>query len=909
MKLFRILYTITIFCFLWCFISCDTNDDEKKIKIGFSQAMTTDDWRLQMNYTMKVEASLHPEVDLEILDAENDVDKQINDIETFIKKGIDVLIVSPIASKPLTAVVKKAKEHGIPVIAIDRKTEGEFFDAYVGADNITVGREAAAYAGTHQTGTGKIIELTGLKSSSPAQERSLGFLQGLTKYPKLQLVKSIEGDWEKESITESFKNYLKNHDDIEFVFAHNDRMAYGAWQEARKLGVEDKLKFIGVDGLNTPDGGVALVQKGVLQASILYPTGGNDALQLALDLVNEIPVENHKMLNTIVVNNINANILKHQMDRVDQQQGIIETQQSFLKEQQEKYTSLNMLLKILLALLIVIFGLAVYSIYSGISIARKRKELENTNKTVIAQRDEIKKIANELRETHEARLNFFTGISHEFKTPLTLIMSYTESLLHQLENNKKLENNELKLIYNNSNRLKRLIDQLLDFRKIEDQRFAIKVREVNIYDFLKGVIAYFKPEAARRNINIDFKSRKKHVPLFIDTELMDKVFFNLLSNGLKFTPNNGTIKIRIIENENNTVEITVSDSGIGIPNEEIQHIFEPFYQASNNSRPSSGIGLYVAKQFVELHSGTITATSSKGTIFSIFLKQGTDHFSEDDVQASGDLDKETVFNPLLPVEINTVSSKENDALENSILIIEDNPELIQFLRGKLQNSFQIFTSDGSDATDIATTQIPDMIICDINLVEKDGFTISKTLKSDLRTSHIPIVMLTALSDEYSRIKGLESGVDLYITKPFSFDVLLQSIQNVLYNRERLRFHYTNSIDEITPEKFHQPEQNFLLKLNEIIETEMTDAQFTVEKLADKMNISRVQLYRKVKAILGVSVSEHINEVRLQKAKLLLQDGKLSISEIAYSVGFSSPNYFSTLFKNKFKISPSDYKSN
>ena len=250
-----------------------------------------------------------------------------------------------------------------------------------------------------------------------------------------------------------------------------------------------------------------------------------------------------------------------------------------------------------------------------------------------------------------------------------------------------------------------------------------------------------------------------------------------------------------------------------------------------------------------------------------------------------------------------------DAEKLNLLLIEDNQDLVDFLQHKLTTEYNVFTSNGKDAIEIALETVPDIVICDINLVDKDGFEISKILKKDLRTSHIPIIILSAQSTKEAILKGLQSGVDQYITKPFSLAILKQSISSLLFNREKLRYYYTNNIYRIEPEsKFGNQEQTFITKMNEIIKSNFEDPKFSVEDLADKLNLSRVQLYRKVKAIIGINISDHINNIKLEKALELLKANQMNISEIAYSLGFSTPNYFSTAFKNKFGVSPKEYKN-
>jgi AraC-like DNA-binding protein/CheY-like chemotaxis protein len=537
-------------------------------------------------------------------------------------------------------------------------------------------------------------------------------------------------------------------------------------------------------------------------------------------------------------------------------------------------------------------------------------QLELRNKKITIQRNQIKKIAEEVKAISKTKTNFFTGISHEFKTPITLILSSIESL----SENKTIRNSKLMkevgLIFNNSKRLLRLINQLLDFRKIEDKKFILKTSKTNLFNFSKLIFQDFEKEAHKRNIIFNIKCNNEDLDIYIDRNLMDKIYFNLLSNAFKFTPDNGTVTIDIVdEDESNFVRIHFKDSGIGIPIRELNQVFKAFYQGSNNNKSSSGIGLHLSKEFVEMHKGTIEVNSKHGTEFIVKLYKGNAHLSSDEIVFEPDLIDDLSLD--FHEDYEDTSFFINDVKDDdrySVLIIEDNLDLITYLKGKLSVEYTIYTSDGSDGIEQAIEHIPDIIICDYNLPDKNGFVISKTLKNDLRTSHIPIIILTAYSDKEFYIKGLESGADLYLTKPFSFAILSQSIKTQLYNREKLRYYFTHNIYKVESEnKFGLFGQDFIKEINNLIDDNLDNSNFSVEAIADKLNISRVQLYRKFKAILGIKISDYVQNTRLDKAKVLLKTSSLTISEIAYATGFSSPNYFSTSFKNKFDKSPKAYR--
>tara|TARA_R110000737_G_scaffold320618_1_gene332242 strand:+ start:444 stop:3041 length:2598 start_codon:yes stop_codon:yes gene_type:complete len=862
---------------------------------------------------MKLQASMNPEIDLQIKDANYDVLTQIKQIDELIADSVDVLIVSPIQSKPITAVVKKAIKAGIPVLVVDRKTEGQQYTAYVGADNIEIGRNAAKeIIASNYNDSIRIIEIKGLAGSSPAEERAIGFQQVLDQFKKAQIVATIEGDWEKESIQNRLIQLLNDDIIVDYVFAHNDRMAVGAWEVARDLGMENEISFIGVDGLAGTNGGIQAVKDGVLKATVLYPTGGDEAIKLALKILSKESIPKNNILSTTIINELNADIMFNQFEKINEQQAKMEEQLAAIKKQEELYYSQSNLLKITMALLAIILSLAIYSIYSIFAIRKKNRQLELTNNKITIQRNQIEKIAKEIKISNEAKLNFFTGLSHEFKTPITLILSSIESMSDFAKVKGSKIMNEVELIYNNSNRLLRLINQLLDFRKIEDRKFNIKASKTNLFDFSKIIYKDFEREAKKRNIDFRLNSNHESLNVFIDRNLMDKVYFNLLSNAFKFTPDNGKIGITIEDDErSNTVNIRFKDSGIGIPKNEMDGVFQAFFKGSNNRKNSSGIGLHLSKEFVEMHKGTIQVKSLHGTEFIITIYKGQAHFDETEIIAEQDLVDTNIidFTSEYLIDDNyLIQAPSKNKEKYSVLIIEDNKDLSQFLKNKLQLEYDIYLSDGIDAIEKAFETVPDIILCDINLPDKDGFEICEILKKDLRTSHIPTIILTALGNKESYIKGLQSGADLYLTKPFSYSILVQSIKSLLYNREKLRYYYTSNIHKIEEiNSFGNIEQKFIHQLNSLINENLGNSDYSVENLAENLTISRVQLYRKVKAMMGISISDYIANIRLEKAKLMLETGSLTVAEIAYTSGFSSPNYFSTAFKNKYGTPPAAFR--
>jgi ABC-type sugar transport system substrate-binding protein/DNA-binding response OmpR family regulator len=904
-----------VLCFLFTlfFLSCSEEKDEGIIRIGFSQAMSNDDWRRSMNYSMRLQASLNPKIDLIIKDANYQVAKQIEQIESFIADSLDILIVSPIQSKPITSVVQKALNAGIPVLVVDRKTESQHYTAYLGADNIEVGKNAAKEIITSNfEDTIRIIEIKGLTGSSPAEERGRGFQQIINQSKKAQIVATIEGDWEKESIRDQLRLLLKEGVKVDYIFAHNDRMAIGAWEIAHDLGMEKTINFIGVDGLSGTSGGIQAVKNGILKATVLYPTGGDEAIKLALKILNKESISKDNILSSVIINELNADIMDHQVEKINEQQAEIQVQLEFVKNQKKLFSSQKNLLKITITLLAIIISLAIYNLYSIFCIQKKNRQLVLKNHKITIQKKQIQKIAKEVKVSNEAKLKFFTGLSHEFKTPITLILSSIESMNDLVKEKGLKMRNEVELIYNNSNRLLRLINQLLDFRKIEDRKFNLKASKTNLFGFSKIIFKDFEHEAKKRNIDYKLICNNDLLNVFMDRDLMDKVYFNLLSNAFKFTSDNGKIEIRIEDDESiNIVNIYFKDSGIGIPQNEMDEVFQAFFKGSNNRKNSSGIGLHLSKEFVEMHKGTIKVKSVHGSEFIIGLYKGKAHFDESEIIPEQDLVDTNIIDftsKYFGADDYLIQAPDKGKEKYSVLIIEDDRDLSLFLKNKLQLEYEIHLSDGTDAIEKAFETIPDIILCDINLPHKDGFEICEILKKDLRSSHIPTIMLTALDNKESYLKGLQSGADLYLTKPFSYSILVQSIKSLVYNREKLRYYYTSNIHKmLNVDSFGNIEQQFIHKLNDLIQKNLGNDDFSVEHLAESLNISRVQLYRKIKAMMGINISDYISNMRLEKAKIMIEASSLTVSEIAYANGFSSPNYFSTVFKNKYGASPTSFR--
>ncbi|WP_299710325.1 substrate-binding domain-containing protein [uncultured Tenacibaculum sp.] len=882
---------------------CNNSDSKKEYVIGYSQFSSSEDWKEAIMKSMNIEIGFHDNIELLVSESNGDVDKQIYDIEKFIDLGVDAIVVSPIAPRPLKAIMKKAIEQEIPVIVLDR--EISTYNSFIGVNNYEIGLNATKYLQSLKRKL-NIVEIKGWAGTTPTRHISLGFHKLIKEDENLTVLGKVQDSYDGSGIEDKLRNLLTKHNNVDYIFAHTDALAEEAHKIIKTLKYKD-VKFIGVGGLNSENGGVTLVKKGILDATVLCPTGGKEAIKTALEIINNGKAKKEKLLPSVVVDSTNVDLLSRQLSLIDTHESDIKKQHQLIEEQIKLYKSQRDFLIATLIFLGIIITLLIITLRAKRKLIQQKRLLVKLIDQIDSQKKEIEKIADDLKVTNEITNNFFTGVSHDFKTPISLILSSTETLIgSKIEQKPK----EFNLIYNNSKRLLRMINQLLDFRRVESRSFKLRASKTHIESFITSIFLDFNNEAGKRQIDFSLQVKVKDPEVYLDRDLFDNLLFNLLSNAFKFTPDGGKISVTLEESKNN-IFIAIKDSGIGILEQEKDKVFNQFYQGSNNKKASSGIGLYLTKEYVKLHNGEIRVISEKdkGAEFVISLPKGKAHLKEEeiiqnqDIKANGYLNQD-VFEKI--GQRNTLDNKEKETL----LIIEDNNDLRLYLKDKLSDYYEVYDCNGIKVKEKILDIIPDVIVSDVNLPEVSGFEICEMVKKDERTSHIPVLILTALTSDEAHLKGLRSGVDMFLTKPFNLSVLFQSIESLLYNRKRIQNHFKEAVSS-NNEKEKKPkskEQNFLDKIDELIANNIDDSSFTVEVLAEYLSISRVQLYRKIKALLGITISDYIQNIRLEKGKeLLLSDEELSIADIAYSVGFSSPNYFSTAFKNKYQVTPNKYR--
>lgn len=912
-----------------CFFSlnCQKRSEKAQFTIGFSQC-SDDRWRDVMNSEMRRELAFHPEINFDFRLSDENNALQIQQIRALIDLKVDLLIISPNEAKPLTPIVDEAFKAGIPVILIDRKTDSENYTAYIGADNFEIGHTAAEYIADQLGGRGKIIELQMNMAISPAMERDRGFRTGLKKYPNLQLVETLEIKGEVDLVEREFPVLLKKHPEVNIIFGQTDLLAETAHKSAQKVGLADGLFFVGIDGIPGTGQGIQAVEDGILDASLLYPTGGGEAIKLAISILNGLPFERRNTLQTTVIHPGNARILHAQMKKEANLAESIDKQTKGLKDLTTIYLDQKIYIGVLLSSLFVSLVLGGFLWKSLRTTQAVNKQLEQKTAEALAHEQLIVGISEKLETATRSKVDFFTNISHEFRTPLTLILAHIEGLL-AMGGSRELKN-DLGMVRKNALRLLRLVNQLMDFRKIESDKMAVRAAEQDLPVFVHEIMAVFKKIAEKRNIDFRYFSREESMKVWFDTQMMDKVLFNLLSNAFKFTKNGGKIDLIIVRDPiENTAVIKVEDNGRGMDAATAAHAFDRFFQGESAQKyMGTGLGLALSRDLVQLHGGDIRLWSelNVGTRFEIHLPLGRAHFRDDQIvrekQDIQDFDEHRIFleenqpdwqsaNPVFSKkEASRAANLPETHDKTTILIIEDNDELRLFLKEKLGKNYQILeAADGEKGLDAAFQNMPDLILSDVMMPGRDGLSLTKILKNDLRTSHIPIVILTAKTAMEAKITGIQTGADAYMTKPFNLVFLLEIIKNLLAGRESLRERFGGSF---TPDKNRMAgmtglDEKFLQKFTEHIEANYADATLSVQGLCDIFGLSRVQIYRKVKALMGESVNDFIQHTRLKKASQLLLETDLNVSEVAYRVGYSSPGYFATAFKARYQCSPTEWR--
>ena len=933
MKRYLYLYIYIVFGML--LTGC--HQQPKKFVIGVSQC-SEDVWRDKLNDELKMGEYLNDSIIVKLASSNDDNVLQNKQVNQFIDEGVDLLIVSPNQLSAISKSVERAYDKGIPVILYDRKTNSDKYTAFIGCDNYTIGKSMGTFIAQQLHGKGRIVEISGLEGSSPALERHRGFMDAIKPYPGLQVVASEEGNWKEEGGIQAMKRILKQTQDFDYVFAHNDCLAWGAYEAARKVGLQHRYKFAGIDGMATKGGGLELVRDGIFEASYLYPTKGDEVIALAMKILKHQPYKRENYLSTSIITRANAELTLMEARDAERQTHNLKLLHKQVDRYLADYNSQKVML-IGLALFLLVCIAAAALIFRGYVIKVKLNEelaktngaLKRVNGELEIKNEELKRLNEEVLELTHSRLVFFTNISHELRTPLTLIADPVEMLLE--DSGIKGKSRELlKMVQRNAVALQQLVSSILDFRKIQNGKMDLELYRFDIVKALEIWVGDFQLTAERKRIklHLDMADFSGSHEVIADKEKIARVVFNLLSNALKYTPAGGDIFVSL-KDENEKLRLDVRDTGKGISQDEVTMIFERFFQAKG-AASGTGIGLALVKSFVELHHGEAWVESQvgKGSDFIVVIprRQEVDsqviHNEVDNVDNSvngsvaidNGLVNESVLQYIDDGERKSgkvqqlVSETTN---KPTILVIDDNNDIRQYEHTLLQDEYIVLEAvDGKEGLEIAKKEVPDLVICDVMMPVMDGLEFTEQLKTITATSHIPVIMLTAKNLEEHRAEGYEHGADSYITKPFHSKVLLARIENLLKQRKLLKKLFQGSQEaeqEIAESHLEDRDKQFLKQLHAIIQQNLSDSEFSVEDIGKQIGLSRVQLYRKVKAMTGSSVVDLLRKARLAKAKRLLETRSMSVSEVAYDVGFSAPSYFTKCFKEEYGILPGDVGNN
>ena len=879
---------------------------KKKYVIGVSQC-SEDIWRDKLNNELRDAAYVYGNVDVRIASADDVDSMQAEQINRFVDDGVDMLIVAPNQVNSVTRPIARAYGKGIPVIYFDRKADADKYAAFIGADNEKIGRTIGEYVAAQLKGRGTVAEIRGLRGSSPAIERSRGFRAALKEHPGIRLVAAEDGNWMKESGRRAAAKMFAEGVRPDYVFAHNDRMALGARQAAERLGIEDGIRFVGIDALPGKDGGIRLVRDGVLDASYIYPTRGDLVIQLALNILEGKPYQRDNYMKAALVTRYNAETMLMLAEEIMHMSGQLEELHGRLDMffTQYSHQKVYLMLSLVILVLVVVLFAAVYRA----ALVRRRIE----------------------REAADAKLSFFTDLSHDLRTPLTLIVDPVERLLDEGDVSQK-QRSMLMTVKRNAALLLKMTGEILDLRKIQDGKMTLDVKEFCLSDSLKAWIDGFRPLAAKHEVEISLDV-EEGLTVRADYNKVERICYNLVSNALKYNRPGGSITVRAVVSGTDVV-ITVADTGIGMSEENQKKIFDKFFRVGGGGG-GTGVGLAVVKAFAELHGGRVSVKSveGEGSEFTVVLpsaaaggQTGADNAAAGTPDVGGQGAEQTggflaeydhvepqgALSATPPVADGSVAEHESepDAPSSSrplVLVVDDNIEVRRYVLSLLGNEYDVCqASDGKEGLAVALKNVPDLIICDVLMPVMDGLEMCRRVKLATATSHVPVILLTSQALANQRAEGYDCGADAYITKPFSSKVLLSRVRNLLENRKRLKYIY-GSAGEQPMTDGGDADSRFMADFSRIVIERLADSDLTVETVSAELGLSRVQMYRKVKQLTGQSPVELIRLTRLKRAEYLLKTTDKTVSEISYEVGFSSPSYFSKCFRDQFGRAPGDVR--
>lgn len=714
-----ILYVILL---LLVFVSCS----DRRTVIGVSQC-SDDLWRQKVNREIKIGQYQYKNVDVVFASADNNGQRQALQIDSLVKAKVDLLVVAPSDVKTVAPAIERAYRAGIPVILYDRMIESTHYTAYIGTDNVAIGREVADYLAHQLQGRGTVVEITGERGSTPVADRHRGFMQGMKAFPQIQVV-TLEGDWNLAGAKKLMRQYMDAGKPVDAVFGHNDAEAWGAQQAAKEKNREKQMLFVGIDGLPGENQGVDLVAKGVMTASYIYPTKGEAIVPLAMNILQGKPYKRMNYFQSALVTAENAKLIDMQYKEIEDQTADLNTIYSSINE----YMKMYRWQKIISILAVAVVVLLLIMIFYRRKVRREKEKLNEQRKQMA-----------------DDKIAFFTNVSHQLRTPLTLVSGPLNRLM-QADNYTEEQKMLLQVVLRNVGQLETLTADVLNFKEQVD---AMNQASAD--------------EACEKELS--------------------------------------------------------------------QHVLR-------DSRHQ------------------------------MLLQQDVEELS-------------------------------------TILIVDDNEDIRSYLRVLLAGQYYVIeASDGQNGLRLAKESVPDLIVSDVMMPVMDGLTFCSKIKEDEVTSHIPVILLTARSEESQRIEGYEHGADAYITKPFSDHLLLVRISNLLQARRQRKNDEAKQMLSAEDIQTDEPgERMFLERFKKAAKSHIGDANLRMDDLGSELSLSKVQMYRKVKALTGKTPAEVLREMRMQKAYSLLKQTDKTISEVAAEVGFAIPGYFSACFKKQFGINPTELR--
>ena len=865
-------------------------------------------WYQEAIRAVERERYFHPEIDLVTLPV-RDAAQQLSDIENLRVNKTDLLILSPVSDyREITPVVERVYLEGIPVILYYRKIDSDKYSAFVGADNFAIGRQMGDYLKTLLADGGNVLLVRGNTSVTAERERNEGFRASLRDEDrgKLTLVGECVGSFRTATAREAVADLLEQLPQgthVDAVVAFNDNMAVGARQAFDSLRYQTGLPlFLGVDALPGTDGGIEQVARGTISASFIYPQGGKELMDVAAQILHGAPYSSNVTLKSGIVDRSNVEIVKLQRELVEEQQSKVDQLNKYLAQSLSRYSDQRTFMILTASIAILILALAAILYLQYRTSVRSRKELDKTNR-------ELRDLAGRLEEANQAKLRFFTNISHEFKTPLSLIVSPMESLLD--EKGLSAQGKEsVHLMQHNAGRLQALINEILDFRQVESGKMKVKVEPVDLEGFLQEINTFFADIIRRKQIHFTFEASLGTYRVMTDRSKVEKIYFNLLSNAVKFVEDTGDIAVRL-RLAGGQVEVSVFNSDSFIPESELKDIFQRFYKidASKNST-GTGIGLSLAAALTDVLEGEIFAASEEGVgttfTFRLPFRPAESMPETEDPALSAGLKNDLAWQLDLPeMDYSLLDEVEGRQLPMA-LVIEDNADMRRYLKGILSREYQVcLTDNGEEGLQRAIQFRPKIVLCDVMMPGIKGYEVCRTLKKDVRTRHIPVILLSASTMDEQVAQGFDSGADSYIMKPFSAKVLKVRMKKLIEKAEGM--HRDLGTDWLVGEDrtTTSAQEAFLSEIKKYIEKNLS-GDINIQDLIDSLGMSKSKFYRDLAEITEYSPSDIINLIRIRKALNLMLSRNKNVSEAAAETGFSSTSYFCRVFAKYYKESPSDW---